>query len=213
MKSVSILRIIRKTVRLKLLVAWLLLHIAVPLRAQLPQPHLDLNNDVKFERLSIEQGDVEGIIQDSKGYMWFSTSNGLKKYDGYNFTTFKHDPEDTTTISENLLNTIWEDNEGTIWVGTSEGGLSKFDPYKNQFIHFRPFHPNHVARKDGSVTALNEDSKGTIWIGHDGGKLTRFDKKNRKIFSRGLFPHACYSCRYQPWDSPVYQQNSKGQSR
>jgi signal transduction histidine kinase/ligand-binding sensor domain-containing protein/DNA-binding response OmpR family regulator len=177
MKSGSKQALHRKTVKLQLLLAFLLLVIAIPLWGQLPKPYLNLNNEVKFEHLSIEPGDVADILQDSEGYLWFSTSNGLKKYDGYNFTTYQHDPEDSTTLSENFLNTIWEDKEGIIWIGTSEGGLSKFDRSKDQFIHFKPFQYKDVTDKLGHVTAINEDSHGTLWLGHDGGKLTRFDKK------------------------------------
>lgn len=188
MKSDSKQSIIRKTVRFTLFLAWLLLYTTVPSSGQASQPYQELNPEIKFEHLAIEQGDVSNIIQDSKGYMWFSTSNGLKKYDGYNFTTYKHDPKDSTTISENLPNNIWEDKDGTIWVGTSAGGLSKFDPHKDQFIHFKPFSFNEVTHIVGRVTAINEDSKGTLWLGHEGGKLTRFDKKTGKFFPQDFSP-------------------------
>jgi hypothetical protein len=70
----------RKTVRLLLLLAWLLLFKASPfVWDQLPPPHPDLNNEVKFEHPAFEQGDVAHRLQDSYGHLEFSNSNGLKK--------------------------------------------------------------------------------------------------------------------------------------
>src|SRR5512136_3114997 len=62
-----------------------------------PDVPLVLNN-IKFKHLSVEAGlshsTVNCILQDSKGFMWFGTDDGLSKYDGYNFTIYKHNPDD-----------------------------------------------------------------------------------------------------------------------
>src|SRR6476659_949366 len=79
-------------------------------------------SNLQFEHLTIEQGlshnFVGKIIQDSKGYLWFGTANGLDKYDGYGFTSYKFRPHDSTSLSKNNILTLYEDKEGMIWVGT-----------------------------------------------------------------------------------------------
>ncbi|MDQ4139563.1 MAG: ATP-binding protein [Bacteroidota bacterium] len=180
---------IRKTVRLIILLTWFFLHRTDSfVWGQLPENNFYQNTKVKIEHLPMELGNVAGILQDRKGFMWFCTSNGLKKYDGYSFTTYKHNPNDSTTLFDNLLSTIWEDKEGTIWLGTSEGGLSKFDSYHDRFIHFRPTQLKNTSGKIGSVTAINEDSNGTLWLGHEGAKITRFNKKTGKFFPSDFSP-------------------------
>lgn len=63
-------------------------------------------NNVRFKQLSITEGlshnTVNAISQDSKGFMWFGTRNGLCRYDGYNITRYFHEEGDSTTISHVL---------------------------------------------------------------------------------------------------------------
>ena len=70
------------------------LDLATDLRAQ--------TTKFRFERLSVAEGlsqnTVSVIYQDATGFMWFGTEDGLNKYDGYTFTTFKHNPDDSTSI-------------------------------------------------------------------------------------------------------------------
>ena len=60
-------------------------------------------SDLHFERISVEHGlsqsTVNAIIQDHRGYMWFGTLNGLNRFDGYTFIDYRHNPNDTTSIS------------------------------------------------------------------------------------------------------------------
>ena len=69
--------------------------------------------DLSFEHISSEDGlsqvTVNSILQDSKGFMWFGTSDGLNKYDGYNFTVFRNDPDNPNSLSNNIILSIHED--------------------------------------------------------------------------------------------------------
>jgi len=81
--------------------------------ALLPAPALhSQTDDIQFEHLTIEDGlsqsAVFAILQDSKGFMWFGTKDGLNKYDGYSFTTYEHDSYDSTTISHNYIKALFE---------------------------------------------------------------------------------------------------------
>ena len=92
--------------------------------------------NLKFEHLDINAGlsqnHVLCILQDSRGFMWFGTSDGLNKYDGYKFTFYKNDAKDSNTISNNFITGIVEDAEGIIWVATRGGGLNRYDKEKNK---------------------------------------------------------------------------------
>ncbi len=80
------------------------------------------NETLHFEHIGIEEGlsneTVTAILQDSKGYIWIGTMDGLNKYDGYSFTKYQFDPFDSNSLSQNIIYTIWEDKYGSIWVGT-----------------------------------------------------------------------------------------------
>lgn len=78
---------------------------------------------IEFERYSLEQGlshpAVYCIMQDKKGFVWVGTQNGLNCWDGHSFTVYRHDPTDSTTLSHNFVRSMYEDDEGRLWIGTS----------------------------------------------------------------------------------------------
>jgi PAS domain S-box-containing protein len=80
----------------------------------------------------ISQSEIKSIFQDSEGYMWFATQNGLNKFDGYSFENFFYDPTDKTSLSNNWVFDITEDIKGNIWVGTKEG-LNRYDKKTGSF--------------------------------------------------------------------------------
>ncbi|MBN1416103.1 MAG: hypothetical protein JW973_13460 [Bacteroidales bacterium] len=85
---------------------------------------------VKFTHYSIREGISQSVIlcifQDSEGFIWFGTQNGLNKFDGYTFEKYYNDPFDSTTISSNWIFDITEDADGYLWIGTKRG-LNKYD--------------------------------------------------------------------------------------
>jgi len=64
------------------------------------------------------------ILQDSHGFLWFCTLDGLNRYNGYQFKIFRNIPGDSTSISNNKILSICEDKSGNIWIGTYGGGLT-----------------------------------------------------------------------------------------
>ena len=124
---------------------------------------------------------VSYIFQDKTGFLWFGTNSGLYKYDGYSFTSYKHELEDTTTIIDNNLTTLYEDKEWVLWIG-SYLGIEKYNPPTNTFVHYTP-NPSGLG-KDASnnVWTICEDKYGMLWIGTGDG-LYRFDKTLGKFTS------------------------------
>lgn len=136
-------------------------------------------------------GNITALFEDKDGIIWVGTLGGLNSYDKDRdaFQSYVHDPGDTKSIIHDALNaslqTILEDKEGKIWVGTQDG-LDCYDKKRREFIHY-----THLPDIPGSVNSSNifsvyEDRQGFIWIGTDMG-LNRFDKK-KKTFVR--YAHA-----------------------
>ncbi|MDX1408060.1 MAG: two-component regulator propeller domain-containing protein, partial [Saprospiraceae bacterium] len=60
---------------------------------------------------------ADGIYQDSYGFIWLCTIDGLLKYDGYVLHTYRHDPRDSTSLPYREVNVVVEDDQGLLWVG------------------------------------------------------------------------------------------------
>lgn len=89
-----------------------------------------------FSHYSIEEGLSQSVVncllQDSKGFIWIGTQNGLNRFNGYSFEVFTSNPNDTNTISNNWIYSIDEDPEGNLWIGT-KGGVNKFIRKEKKF--------------------------------------------------------------------------------
>lgn len=134
---------------------------------------------LRFDSYSVEDGlsqsTVFCILQDSLGYIWFGTEDGLNKFDGYSFTVYKHNPEDPNSLSSNWISTMLEDGSGGLWFGTRDGGLNRYTRDSNQFTNFRYDPEDPAGLSDNQITALYEDQDGKIWIGTDSGGLDLLD--------------------------------------
>ena len=84
----------------------------------------------------LPQSVVNCIFQDSKGYLWFGTQNGLAKFNGYAFEAFTCNPGDSNSIANNWINAITEDKEANLWVAT-KGGLVKYIRKEKRFSRIR----------------------------------------------------------------------------
>ena len=128
----------------------------------------------------LSQNTVHSILQDKEGFIWFATEDGLNKYDGYNFKVYKNNPLDKTSIPDNFIWTIYEDRNGTLWIGTNNKGLCKFERGKEKFITYNNIPEDTNSLIHGNVRAIYEDNSGIIWIGTEGG-LDKFDRKKNSF--------------------------------
>src|SRR6185436_5639184 len=130
---------------------------------------------------------VNCILQDQRGFMWIGTEDGLNRYDGRRFQTFRHDP-DTISVSGNIIKDILEDKNGVIWIATADGGITRYDyrlsPEK-QFRQFKHSTADSSSIPGNIVNALLEDKKGNLWLATSGQGLLRFDKK-KELFSEPI---------------------------
>ena len=101
--------------------------------------YANIRESFNFKNITIEDGlsqsTVETIYQDSKGYIWIGTNDGLDRYNGYEFKHYKHDKYDKNSIANNYIFDIIEDKNGYIWVSTI-GGLSRINPDKDEIKNY-----------------------------------------------------------------------------
>ena len=136
-----------------------------------------------FENISAPEGlsnsSVNYIFQDSNGFLWISTSDGLNRYDGNNFKVFKNDPNDSTTIPTNDCYAIAEDADGFIWVGVSNNIIAKYDP-KNETFQRYHIETAGITTTSYFLSALL-DSKGNLWFGTNNYGIQKFNKSKNKF--------------------------------
>src|SRR5678815_3233135 len=97
------------------------------------------NPNYNFKHLNVQNGLTQNIVyhflQDSRGYMWVGTHNGLSLYDGIRLTNFLHSDQDSSSISGNFISSILEDSAQQICIG-NEKGIDLYDRNNNCFVHF-----------------------------------------------------------------------------
>ena len=151
------------------------------------QTPLILDN-IRFEHITVEDGisqnNTIAILQDSTGFMWFGSEDGLDKYDGQNFTNYRHNPDNINSLSDNWILSLYEDRAGTLWVGTLNGGLNRYNRELDQFSHFKHDPLDTQSLSNNEITAIFEDSYGILWVGTPE-SLNSFDHET-EAFTRYL---------------------------
>lgn len=123
-----------------------------------------------FEHIDIKDGlsqnTVNEILQDSRGFMWFGTKDGLNRYDGKHFKIFRNIPYDTSGLRNSQIRCLVEDMSGRIWVGTNSG-LYVYDVEKGRFseMHVRDEHGGVVY---SPILNMKCGPDGRIWIAVEG---------------------------------------------
>jgi ligand-binding sensor domain-containing protein/serine phosphatase RsbU (regulator of sigma subunit) len=120
---------------------------------------------IRFTSLTIDDGlsqsMVKQICQDRLGYVWIATQDGLNKYNGYNFTVYRNNIYDSTSISDNNIAAIVETNDNLLYIGTQNGGLNVYNPYRNIFSKI---HINNDTINYQNVKSIVKDTKNNLWI-------------------------------------------------
>ncbi|MDP9079208.1 MAG: response regulator [Bacteroidota bacterium] len=137
------------------------------------------NESLKFLHVGTSEGlsqiNVNNIIQDSRGFMWIATRNGLNRYDGYKFITFRYDAKDSTSLSNNMVTDMAEDKNGNIWLAT-QGGLNMYQRKTGRFIRFIHDENNHNTIANNVINKLKIDGD-NLWLGTQNGGLDCYNLK------------------------------------
>ena len=120
-----------------------------------------------FPSDQFSSGLINKLCQDKYGFIWIGTEYGLNKFDGYRFTTYLHHDDDSTSLVNNAVSSMFCDKEGRLWVGTSKG-LDCYDYATDKFVHY-DFGNDYKPR----VSVLDQWQDGTIVVGTAGYGLYR----------------------------------------
>ncbi|MBN1414306.1 MAG: GAF domain-containing protein, partial [Bacteroidales bacterium] len=135
--------------------------------------------------MGLSHGDVLCFYQDHEGYMWIGTVDGLNKYDGVAFTVYKHNQNDTTSLSDNIVINIYEDKKNNLWVASI--GLCRYNREKDNFERIT-YKDDQNKKIENIVTFLFEDNDNKLWVSTSNG-VYWFDTEKR-IF------HQCFTDTY-----------------
>ena len=136
--------------------------------------------DLKAEKIRLFTPDdglsnshINQIYQDSKGYIWIATENGLNKFNGYDFEVFLSIPGDSSSIRSNFVSFVYEDSRGSFWVSTSYG-LLQYDRSRNMFS---PWKINNMDKsyEERRAGCIMEDRNHNLWISFPGNGVVRLD--------------------------------------
>ncbi|WP_420321283.1 hybrid sensor histidine kinase/response regulator transcription factor [Flagellimonas sp.] len=126
----------------------------------------------------LSNGNVTAIVQDSIGFVWIGTKNGLNRYDGKHFKIYT---QQNSSLSSNDISDLLIDQSGRMWVGTIGGGISRYDLALDSFVRYTPEEDiNRQGLKSSIVHYLFQDSKERVWASTDGG-LSLFEEESQSF--------------------------------
>lgn len=131
----------------------------------------------QFHTLDKQQGLASSVVydiaEDKDGFIWFATEDGLQKYDGVKFVSYRHQRSNQKSISSNIIRKLLIDNDGRLWVGT-DNGLDLFRKEYNDFLRMSSLANSMPDKEKYRVRALFQSKDDTIWAGTTKG-LTAID--------------------------------------
>jgi signal transduction histidine kinase/ligand-binding sensor domain-containing protein/DNA-binding response OmpR family regulator len=145
--------------------------------------------DIAFTALTSEDGlssaNMYGMAQDADGFLWFATDDGLDRYDGRSFRSFRFERGNANSPSSSSMRAIQRGRENRLWLATTSGGLDRFDPVTETFAHYRsdPDDPSSLSGHGIQEGCLYEDREGALWVGTIENGLNRLDP------AAGTFAH------------------------
>ncbi|HQT21535.1 MAG: hypothetical protein B7X86_01250 [Sphingobacteriales bacterium 17-39-43] len=151
---------------------FLIVFSAIKVFSQKPKFNLSKLNSTN----DISQHTILSIHKDKFGFIWFGTQDGLNRYDGFKFDVYKYSDNNKHSLPSNYIQTISEDKDGNLWLGTRTHGISKFRRSDRTFINYK--HDSKV-KKSLSSNKINHvlvDKKGRLWIATNKG-LNLFNSK------------------------------------
>ncbi|OQP61463.1 hybrid sensor histidine kinase/response regulator [Niastella vici] len=134
---------------------------------QYPFLHLDVSNGLSHNQ-------VNTIIKDAKGFMWFGTASGLNRYDGYVFRTFRHKENDSTSLNEDQIVKIQEGPQNKFWIDTRSGQCI-FDPVSEKAMTNTLAWCRQVSLPAAFVNDIEKDKQGCFWFAQTGYGASRYN--------------------------------------
>ncbi|WP_339899885.1 EAL domain-containing protein [Paraglaciecola polaris] len=108
----------------------------------------------------LAQNTVIDTVEDSRGFMWFATANGLSRFDGYEFVNYQNNPNDINSLPHDFVRTLLVDKKGVLWVGTQNGLAS----YNAQADNFTRYNQQNSGLDGNIIYALNTTPEGILLV-------------------------------------------------
>jgi signal transduction histidine kinase/ligand-binding sensor domain-containing protein/DNA-binding response OmpR family regulator len=148
----------------------------------LPAFSFSQQQSLNFEHFGTREGlsqiNVNSIIQDSRGFIWIGSRNGLNRYDGYKFTTYRYESTNDSSLSNNMITDVVEDGDGNIWIAT-QSGLNRYERKTGIFTRFMhdPGNPNTLA--NNIINRLAIEKGDILWIATQNGGVDCYNIRTK----------------------------------
>lgn len=127
--------------------------------------------------VGLSQNTVTCILQDSLGFMWFGTKDGLNKFDGQTFSVYRHKIRDDSSLKDSNITALLEGRNNKLWIG-SYNGLLIYDMELERFIHFTKKSLSMGSKIDKPINNIIYDNEGILWISTQGQGLFSYDERS-----------------------------------
>ncbi|MBR8536425.1 SpoIIE family protein phosphatase [Carboxylicivirga sediminis] len=122
---------------------------------------------LSMEQFTIKDGlsnsHITALYQDSRGYIWIGTTDGLNRYDGYGFVSFRHHPLIDSTIIGNHIQAITETPDGNIWIGTRNSGIAIWQVRNGKFLNIDKESELFGTLRESGVYGMHTEGD-NVWI-------------------------------------------------
>jgi signal transduction histidine kinase/ligand-binding sensor domain-containing protein len=173
-----------------------------------------IQSEIINQEEGLSQGMICDITQDSYGYLWIATKDGLNRYDGKSFKVYRPDPLDPNSLSDGFITCLFTDSKGRLWIGTFSGGLNLYNHQTDQFIHFKHSTSNRYSISSNHIVRISEFPDGRLLIENKNGELFdiliegendstafTFERLSHKYPSVGFLLQRLYEIKAQTIDS------------
>src|SRR5215210_79422 len=166
------------------------------------------------ETTGLESNVINAMLQDSRGYLWFGTADGLCRYDGYNFKTFRKISGENNSLPGNFVLKLTEDRDGKIWIGLLKDGISCYDPATGVFRNYNVKNIDPTTPLARSVTMLFTDKANNIWAGLAQKGLLKLNRASGKFSQYNIIADTStfYSKEFRGAYNNVYGMYEEGKN-
>jgi signal transduction histidine kinase/ligand-binding sensor domain-containing protein len=127
----------------------------------------------------LPQNSVTAVVQTRDGYLWIGTYNGLARFDGYRFTVFDSDKNNTPQMRSSRVVSLFEDDSGTLWIGHETGELTRYREGKFEAVDYRVPWENH------KILSMGTDQAGKLWMVNEEGRLAAITGETTSVPDAG----------------------------
>ncbi len=143
--------------------------------------------DLRFIHYATDHGlssnEALCLAQDDLGFIWIGTADGLNRFDGYSFKVYRKEFNDSTSLCDNYIKTLYVDSRKGFWIGTQKG-LSYYNRDQDYFINYYPFDGDYTSQSN-NVSSIAEDNEGNIFVSLERGiyKFSQSGTRFTKVLS------------------------------